>query len=164
MSTPQPQPGAGDPSPGAGSSSLPAPPARTGTVAWALGFLAYLPIPFGNLVIAGLVQLLVGLAQRKHGGVAAANGVRAANWGLTLLCWPVLMAAALALGFATATPTPDGTRILSTPMEVVIFGLIGVYVLLCIAQMIYSIAGTLQSSRGKAVQLPVIPFLRDPRD
>lgn len=49
-------------------------------------------------------------------------------------------------------------------MEVVIFGLIGVYVLLCIAQMIYSLAGTLQSSRGTAVQLPVIPFLSAPRD
>lgn len=162
MSTPQ--PGAGDQASGPGPSSLPGPPARTGTAAWALGFLAYLPIPFGNLVIAGLVQLVAGLAQRKHGGVAAVNGVRAANWGLTLLCWPVLMAVALPLGYLTGTPTPSGATEIAPVMEAVIFGLIGVYVLLCIAQMIYSIAGTLQSSRGKAVQLPVIPFLSAPRD
>src|SRR5699024_2172922 len=51
-------------------------PERTGTVAWALGFLAYFPIPVLGLILAGLVQLTVGLAQRKHGHLAAVNGIR----------------------------------------------------------------------------------------
>ena len=74
------------------SAAAPPGPPRNGTIAWALGFLAYIPVPFLGLVVAGITQLVVGLGQRKHGGLAAVNGVRAANWGLTQLCWPLLLA------------------------------------------------------------------------
>ena len=49
------------------SAAAPPGPPRNGTIAWALGFLAYIPVPFLGLVVAGITQLVVGLGQRKHG-------------------------------------------------------------------------------------------------
>src|SRR5690606_16990569 len=96
--------------PSAGAPAAPdAAPPPHGTVAWAMGFLAYIPLPIVSMVIAGVTQLFVGLAQRKHGGLAAANGVRAANWGLTQLSWPVLMVIIMTIGITTGTPNPDGS-------------------------------------------------------
>ena len=80
------------------------PPPPNGTVAWALGFLAYIPIPFFNVLIAGVAQVIAGRKQRKHGGLAAENGRRAANWGLTQLTWAVLMGVVVLLTQLTGTP------------------------------------------------------------
>jgi uncharacterized Tic20 family protein len=160
-------PSASQPAPGGfpGRPSAPAPVPgrpRNGTIAWALGFLAYLPIPFLGVIVAGIVQLCVGLAQRRHGGLAAANGVRAANWGLTQLCWPVLMATTLTLGALTGSPGESGVTF--TPvMNALVFTMIGLYLVLGIAQLVYAIIGTVQASGGKRVRVPVIPFLRAPR-
>ncbi|MEE1618378.1 hypothetical protein [Brachybacterium sp. J153] len=143
----------------------PSAPPRNGTVAWALGFLAYVPIPFVNVLVAGLAQLVVGLRQRRHGGLAAVNGVRAANWGLTQLCWPVLMLATFAIGMLTGTPSPTGDGVLFTPvMNALMFTMIGLFLVLGLAQLIYAIVGTVQASKGARVGLPAIPFLRAPRD
>lgn len=86
QSSPPQASGAGVPQPGAtgypytgGAGAL---PARTGTIASAIGFTACLPIPILNMLVSGLCQVLVGRAQNQHGGVAAGNGARAANWGL----------------------------------------------------------------------------------
>ena len=139
-------------------------PERTGTVAWALGFLAYFPIPVLGLILAGLVQLIVGLAQRKHGHLAAVNGIRAANWGLTQLCWPVLMALSLTLAALTGEPSPTGDGMRFTPvMEGIVFTMLGLYLLLGLMQLVYAIVGTVQASKGRVVRLPVIPFLRAPQ-
>ena len=137
-------------------------PEPRGTIAWALGFLAYVPIPFANVLVAGITQLVVGLRQRRHGGLAAQNGVRAANWGLTQLCWPVLMALSLALGVLTGEPTGDGV-LFHPAMEAVVVTVVILYFVLGLMQLIYAIVGTVQASRGARVGLPVIPFLRRPR-
>ena len=137
-------------------------PEPRGTIVWALGFLAYVPIPFVNVLVAGITQLVVGLRQRRHGGLAAQNGVRAANWGLTQLCWPVLMALALALGVLTGEPTGDGV-LFHPAMEAVVVTVVILYFVLGLMQLIYAIVGTVQASRGARVGLPVIPFLRRPR-
>ena len=134
-------------------------PEPRGTIAWALGFLAYVPIPFVNVLVAGITQLVVGLRQRRHGGLAAENGVRAANWGLTQLCWPVLMALSLALGVLTGESTGDGV-LFHPAMEAVVVTVVILYFVLGLMQLIYAIVGTVQASRGARVGLPVIPFLR----
>ena len=143
---------------------FPQPVPRHGTIAWALGFLAYVPIPFVNVLVAGITQLVVGLRQRRHGGLAAANGVRAANWGLMQLCWPVLMALSLTLAALTGEPSPTGDGMRFTPvMEGIVFTMLGLYLLRGLMQLVYAIVGTVQASKGRVVRLPIVPFLRAPR-
>ena len=151
--------------PGATAPACPPATPRNGTVAWALGFLAYVPIPFVNVLVAGLAQLVVGLRQRRHGGLAAENGVRAANWGLTQLSWPVLMAVALTIAALTGEPsaTGDGVRFIPV-MTGIVFTLLGLYFVLGLLQLVYAIVGTVQANKGARVRLPVIPFLRGARD
>lgn len=137
-------------------------PPRSGTVAWAVGFLAYLPIPMVGLIVAGVTQLIVGLAQRTHGGLAATNGVRAANWGLTQLCLPVLVILALVIGILTGESTGTGVRF--TPvMNGVMVTVAVLFFVVALLEAIYAIVGTVQASRGREVRLPVIPFLRATR-
>lgn len=139
-------------------------PEKRGTVAWALGFLAYFPVPFLGLILAGVVQLVVGLAQRTHGGLAAVNGVRAANWGLTQLCWPVLMAVTLGIAVLTGSPSPSGDGVRFLPaMEILVLIVLGLYFVVGLLQLVYAIVGTVQASRGHRVRLPVLPVLRAPR-
>src|SRR5699024_3134037 len=45
------------------SAAAPPGPPRNGTIAWALGFLAYIPVPFLGLVVAGITQLVVGRSE-----------------------------------------------------------------------------------------------------
>lgn len=171
--TPDPAPGVTQPSgqsvttshlqheqPGA---PAPAAPPRRGTIAWALGFLAYLPLPMVGLLIAGITQLIVGLAQRKHGGLAATNGVRAANWGLTQLCLPVLVLLAVVIGIVTGEPSPQGGVYFIPAMNVVMVVMAILFFVVALLEAIYAIVGTIQASRGREVRLPVIPFLRTPR-
>lgn len=141
----------------------PALPQQRGTVAWALGFLAYIPIPMVNVLIVGAVQLVVGLSQREHGGLAAANGVRAANWGLTQLCYPVLLAITVTVGLLTGTPSGTGGVVFHPAMNAVVLTLLGLWFVVGILELVYSIVGTVQAHRGRPVRLPVIPFLRAPR-
>ena len=147
------------------SAAAPPGPPRNGTIAWALGFLAYIPVPFLGLVVAGITQLVVGLGQRKHGGLAAVNGVRAANWGLTQLCWPLLLAISMTIGVLTGSPSPSGGGgIVVTPvMNGVVFTVLGLYFLVAVMEAVYAIVGTVKASKGLEVRLPVIPFLRAPR-
>ncbi|MGP9539936.1 hypothetical protein ACT3SP_18240 [Brachybacterium sp. AOP43-C2-M15] len=138
-------------------------PPRNGTIAWAIGFLAYLPVPVLGLIVAGVAQLVVGLGQRKHGGLAAVNGVRAANWGLTQLCWPVLMAVTVLIGVLTGSPGASGGVSFHPAMEVVTFTMLGLFFVVALLEAVYAIVGTVMASTGRRVPLPVIPFLRTPR-
>lgn len=147
-----------------GPAPTPAVPARNGTIAWALGFLAYFPIPFVGLLIAGITQLVVGLRQRRYGGLAAVNGVRAANWGLTQLCWPVLMAFTMLIAVLTGSPSSSGDGMMFRPvMNVLVFTVLGLFFVVSLLEAVYAIVGTVMASKGRRVRLPVIPFLRTPR-
>src|SRR3982750_318482 len=78
-------------------------PAPTGRVSWALGFLAWIPVPFVGMIAAIVAMLAVyPSVKRKQVSAAAENARGAANWALTLLT--VLVACALyvivlAIGF-----------------------------------------------------------------
>jgi uncharacterized Tic20 family protein len=142
-------------------------PQRNGTIAWALGFLAYIPFPIVNFIVTSLVQLFVGLAQRKHGGLAAKNGVRAANWGLTqlviLLAWIV---AVILVDTLLDWPAQDpyGSTTGSTAHDGVL-ALLGFALLAFgILVLVYTIVGTVRAAKGKDVGLVVIPFIRTPQD
>ncbi|MFX4272076.1 DUF4870 domain-containing protein [Propionibacteriaceae bacterium Y1685] len=138
------------------------PPQRTGRVAWVVGFLTYIPIPFVHLVVAAVTMLVVGLLQRKHGGIAARNGTRAANFGLTLLLVPLIIGAAMAIGIATGTPTSDGVR-MQPWADGMMFGAITIYLVMSLVSGIYAIAGTVWSGKGEEARLPAVPFIRAPR-
>lgn len=135
-----------------------APP--TGTLAWALGFLSFIPIPFFNLVIAGITQTIVGMRLRKKGGVADENGRRAANWGLTLLTWFVL--ALLCLSPIWAMGIASGGEPVRPPtvLNVLAFSALALYVILCLVQVVYSTVGTIMAATGKVAPLPAIPYVR----
>jgi|SRR5699024_5904444 len=163
MSSPTPPPTPAQPPVPQPRPVQPAPQApRTGTIAWGLGFLAYVPIPMVNVVVAGVTQLVVGLRQRRHGGLAAVNGVRAANWGLTQLCHPVLLAIALLLTVATGTPSPDGGYSVQPWAGTLVFVMIGLWFLLSLVQLLYALIGLSTASKGDEVRLPVIRFIRLP--
>lgn len=127
-----------------------------GTVAWAIGFLAYLPIPFFGNVISAVVQLLVGLAQRKHGILAAANGTRAANWALSQL---IVLAVLFALAVGSIV-LEDGGDVAQQWSAVSIMAMGLGYVAFGVALLVYAIVGTVQASGGRLVSLPVLPLLR----
>ena len=100
------------------NNSNPTPDARTasttypatGTGAWTSGFVAYIPIPLLNSVIAGIVMMVIGLGQRKKGGVAAQNGANAANWGVLQIVIPVIFFATMTIGLLAGEKTETGVR------------------------------------------------------
>jgi uncharacterized Tic20 family protein len=136
---------------------------RPGTIAWAFGFLIFLPIPFVNLLVTAITHVVAGLAQRKHGGLAEVNGIRAANWGFTLLLWPVLMAVTMTIGALTGTPSPSGGVYFLPAVQTIAFILLALYFLLCLVAIVFAIVGTLQAGKQGPVKLPVIPFIRAPK-
>lgn len=133
---------------------------------WAWGAIAYFPIPFFNVLISGLVQWRMGLAEIKHGGLAAANGRRAANWGLTQLTWFVFFVVAvvgfwaLALSGVLGPVGPDGSVRPPAWVSALMMGVVSTYLLISLLQFIYLIVGILHSSKGREVKLPVIPFVK----
>src|SRR5699024_6321910 len=61
------------------------------------------------------------------------------------------------------SPTGDGVRFLPG-METLVFVELGLFFAAGLLQLVYAIVGTVQASRGRRVRLPVIPFLRAPRN
>lgn len=133
------------------------PPSDNGKTAWGLGFLAYIPVPILNSLVTGLVQNAVGLRLRKHGGMAAANGVRAANWGLTQVIWSLASVVPLVFVPFTIQATPSRTG-MSDATALAILAACGLYLALGLTQLIYAIVGTITAGQQRLVRLPVLPF------
>ena len=89
--------------------------------------------------------------------------MRAANWGLTQLCWPLLLAISVTIGVLTGSPSPSGGLVFTPVMNGVVFTVLGLYFLVAVMEAVYAIVGTVKASKGLEVRLPVIPFLRAPR-
>ncbi|MFD1713770.1 DUF4870 domain-containing protein [Amnibacterium flavum] len=123
-------------------------PAANGTVAWAMGFLAYIPIPFLGSIVTGIVMALVGRAQRGKGEVARLNGRNAANWGLTYLLLTVLLPGVAFLTLALSTG-PDGTVPGDSPAGIVAATSILIWAFpLQILHLVLVIVGTVKSAKG----------------
>ncbi len=129
-------------------------PTHTGAVAWGIGFIAYIPIPFANLLISGLTQIIVGLTQRKHGGVAAQNGVRAANWGMVQVLWLVGLPVIIGLGVLTGTPTGNESVKFTPFFDALALTWVGLYLLLGLLHLAVTIWGLVVAKQGRMACVP----------
>jgi uncharacterized Tic20 family protein len=131
-----------------------APPARhTGTAAWALGFLAYIPIPFVAQIVTGLVMAAVYPNHKRRGPVAQANARNAANWGLTYAVLTVVFIG-LSILFA-ALITNGGTTTASADVGVLPLVPILLWMLLGLVHIVVVIVGTVQASKGAVFRFPL---------
>lgn len=123
------------------------PPAAT--VAWGLGLLGLIFLPFVNLLVSGIVMTVVGLHQSRAGGLARVNGRRAADWGLTVL---VIIVPCIALWVTALTIRAEG--FFPWGISVIVWGLLGVL------NLVFSIIGLAQAAGGRRVRVPAIRFFR----
>lgn len=149
----QPYPQTGQqPYPQAGYQQPLAPPA-TGALSYGLGFLAYIPIPYLSLVIAGIVMASVYPSQKKKGELAAENARIAANWGLSLILYVVLDVLFFAIMLATMGENSTGFFPIGIP--VVIFFALG------IAHLVVIIMGLVVANKRTVLRNRIaIPFMR----
>ena len=128
-------------------------PVRTGALSYALGFLAFIPIPFLSLVIAGVVMASVYPGQRKWGGIARENARRAGNWGLTVSVLVLLSILLPLIGGPATNGTGNGAAV-AVAFAVVIIAI-------AIAHLVVIISGVVVARSGQVYRNPVaIPFLR----
>ena len=104
----------------------PAPRLPTGALPWFLGLIVLACLPFLGSVIATLAMYFVGRAQADKGPLAAENGRRAANWGLTyFLATVILVPAQFILVFAITGG--EGTKnLLPLGIPITIWGVISI--------------------------------------
>lgn len=135
---------------GAPSGAYPTASAPAGVLPWALGLLAYIPVPLVSMVIAGIAMAAVYPSQRRRSPVAAENARRAANWGLTVILVVVLMLVAVAVLSLVLTGPGAGPVV---PLLAVIP--------LGIAHLVVVVLGIMRANRGQVSAVPIaIPFLR----
>lgn len=128
-------------------------PGYRGTGAWALGFLASVPIPVIAQIMTGLIMAGVYPTHKKRGPIAHANARHAANWGLTFSILTVVLIG-IAIVFAMivsnggTTPADSGTTALP-------FIPLGLWMLLCLVHVVVTIVGTVRASRGTVFRFPL---------
>jgi uncharacterized Tic20 family protein len=147
-----PQPGypqPGYPQPGYPQPAVPA----TGALPYGLGFLAYIPVPYLSLLVAGIVMASVYPSQKRKGGLAAENARHAANWGLSLIAYMVLNVLFFAVMVATRDEYSRGFFPVGIP--VLIFLALG------IAHLVVIIMGLVAANKRTVFHNRIaIPFLR----
>ncbi|KQO10443.1 hypothetical protein ASF06_09795 [Agreia sp. Leaf244] len=149
----QPYPQVGQqPNPPAGYSQ-PLAAAPTGALAYGLGFLAYIPIPYLSLLVAGIVMAAVYPSQKTKGELAAENARQAANWGLSLIAYIVLDF--LFFAIMLATRGDDSTGFFPIGIPVVLFFALG------IAHLVVIIMGLVAANKRTVLRNRIaIPFMR----
>jgi len=128
---------------------------ETGRYGWALGFLAWIPIPFVGLLIAAVAMSFARRTPRRKGSALCTENTRGAtNWGLTVLAVALVCVAyfiAILLGF------PDVAQRGFFPLGAVVI----VYFVLVVVHSVLTIAGTVVAGRGKVFNPRIaIPFVR----
>lgn len=131
----------------------PAPSAPTGASSWALGFLAFIPFPLVSLLAAAVVMVSMYPSARRTGvAVAAENGRRAANWGLTIITYYVLSAIYMPVASMLTSNAPG-----FFPVGWPVVG----YLVLCLLHLIVVIRGMVKARRGEVFRNALgIPFIR----
>ena len=105
------------------------------------------------MIVAGIVMAAVYPSQKRHGGIAAENGRRAANWGLTIVAIMVLIAGS----FIWLTVAGESSSALA--------GAAGIpltcYFALSIVHVVVILVGFLRANRSRVFYNPLaINFLR----
>lgn len=132
------------------------PPADRGTLSHALGFLAFIPLPFVGLLIAGIAMLASYPSVRRRGPVAALTGRSGANWGGTVLVLMLLIVVSQIILASIAAAT-DARGFLPTGTPII------VYLVLAVVHVVVTIVGTVRASNGQEFRNPLaIPFFRAP--
>lgn len=123
-----------------------------GALPYGLGFLAFLPIPFVNFLVAGVAMAAVRGRQRRRGPVAAENARHAANWGLTLIAVLVLLVGLAVILANVLPPRPGEFQVALLPIAgVLVFGVLHLVVI---------IRGLTHAGRGEVfVNRLAVPFL-----
>lgn len=129
-------------------------PAPTGRLSWALGFLAYIPLPFLALLIASAATMATSAARRRSPDpLVRGNATNAANWALTVFAVVGLCVAWFGVTlsideFRTGGFFPVGAGVI-------------VLLVLSVAHLVVTIAGTVAAAT-RVYRAPIaIPFLRD---
>lgn len=129
-------------------------PRRTGIIAWGLGLLILVPLVYVNVLAMAITVVAVGLAQRKHGGIAADNGCNAANWALSLFVVSIVV---LGLGVILGLPgmtNGDPWQISAYPLSFLLFIGLGM------AHLVIPIVGMVKAGQGTVFRPPSIRFFR----
>lgn len=108
-------------------------PPGNGSIAWIVGLIVLLCLPFVGSLLAAALMIGLGLAQRSKGGLAAHNGASAATWGVIhLVATIVLVGAHFGLVFwVTGGEGADGFFPVGIPITV--WGLVSlVHLVMCI--------------------------------
>jgi hypothetical protein len=131
------------------------PPPPTGRFSWALGFLAYIPIPYLSLVVAGIVMWATYPSRSRHPSALVRDNARhAANWGITIL---IIFLLCIAYVIATSVSAENrAAGFLPIGWGVIAFFALG------IVHLIVTIAGTVIGAT-RVFRGPGIPFLREPK-
>jgi uncharacterized Tic20 family protein len=132
----------------------PMPPAgpATGALPYALGFLAYIPIPYLSLLVAGIVMASVYPAQKAKGELAAENARHSANWGLSLILYMVLD---FLLFIILLVSNQDSRGFFPIGIPVLIFLALG------IAHLVVIIMGLVAANKHTVMRNRIaIPFIR----
>lgn len=136
--------------------ATPVPP--SGALPYALGFLAFVGIPFLSVLTAGIVMAAMYPSMKKKGALAAENARQAANWGYTLIIGTIITVGGhfVLLYFVSDTPVARGFY----PVGI----LLTIFVALCIAHLVIAIMGLIKANRrGVLNNRLAIPFIRRPR-
>jgi len=129
------------------------PPPPTGRFSWALGFLAFIPIPYVSLVVAAIVMWATYPSRSTNPNpVVRDNARHAANWGIT-----VLLVFVLCIVYTIVMAVPEANRTGFFPIG---GGVIG-FLALSVVHLIVTIAGTVNGAT-RVFRGPGIPFLRAP--
>ncbi len=130
---------------------------EAGRTSYFLALLAWLPIPFFGVLIAGVAMAAAYPSQRRRSALAAENARRAANWGLTYALGVVLSIAATILTMLLVIPPGEPADPDTTPWPLVfLLPIIG----LGIAHLVITIVGLRRTSRLEAFNPPGVPFFR----
>lgn len=128
------------------------PAESAGALPYGLGFLAYIPAPFANLIITGIVMAAVYPSQKRKGTLAAENARQAANWGLTMIAVMIVMFALILVIVPFVNHTSASSAALA---PLILFGATAV------AHLIVIITGLVHANRREVFRNPIaIPFFR----
>ena len=128
--------------------------APTGRLSWALGFLAYIPIPFVSLLIAAVAIMITSASRRRSPNpLVRGNATNAANWALTMF----VVVGLSVVYFAITVSVPEFRSSGFFPIGAVVI----VLLVLAVAHLVVTIAGTVVAAT-RVYRAPIaIPFLRD---